>query len=230
MNDDPLDAETVTDCVTDSRLVDSDLKWKKNSDGDKVIKLTEEKWKNVSSVDMNMFYDNGNGYIDFGLDNVYDFDDEGNLLPDADGTWIALDGQPVTYYHDETQEMGGDAYQITGHVPVRLNGKRADLILTFDNENEKGRVSGVRYEYDEKTTETEAKAKAELEPGDEIRFLYDYYTYKGKLNKDVPMGKTITVNDPDDIDISNTEVGDGDSKITFKFTDLFGQEYWTEEL
>ena len=230
MSEDLLDAGKVAEYVTENRLVDSDLKWKKNDDGDKVIKLSEAKWKNVRSVDMNMFYDNGDGYIDFGLDNVYDFDDDGNLLPDVDGTWLALDNQPVTYYHDETLEMGGDAYQITGHVPVRLNGNRADLIITFDNENERGRISGVRFEYDDSTTETQAKAKTDLEQGDKIRFLYNCYTYKGKLNKDVPMGRTLVINDPEDIDISNVRVGGGKSKITFKFTDLFGQEYWTEEL
>ena len=179
---------------------------------------------------MNMFYDNGYCYVDLGLDNVFDFDEDGNMLPENDGTWIALDGQPVTYYHDETLEMGSGMYQITGHVPVLLNGDRADLILTFDNNNEKGQISGVRYSYDEDVTETQAKAKTSLESGDNIRFLYDYYTYSGTHKKDVPMGGTMTVSFPDAVDISNVKVGSGKSKITYKFTDIFGEEYWTEEL
>ena len=160
------------------------------------------------------------------------------MLPDYDGTWIALNGQPVTYYHDETLEMGGGAYQITGHVPVMLNNRRADLILTFDNENEKGVVSGARYTYKDSTTETQAKAETELKSGDKIRFLYDFYSYKGKLTKDAAMGSTLYVTDPASIDISNVEVSNSNigsgksdnSKVTYKITDLFDEEYWTEEL
>ena len=230
MSEDLLDAETIAENVTANRIEDGNLTWKSNSDGKKVIKLTEDQWKNISSVDMNMFYDNGNGYIDFGLDNVYEFDDEGNLLPDVDGTWLALNGMPVTYYHDETLELGSGAYQITGHVPVKVNGEKAYLILVFDNENEKGRIAGVRFEYDEKTTETAAKAKSNLEEGDKVTFLYNVFTKDGREKKDVAMGNTLYVQDPADIDISNVEVGSGKSKITFKFTDIFGQQYWTEEL
>lgn len=225
-----LDPKDVAEYVTEHRISGSDLDWKENSDGDKVIQLSEEKWKMVSSVDMNLFYDNGKGFLDFGLDNVYDFDSEGNLLPKDTGTWLALNGQVVTYYHDDTQEMGGDAYQITGHVPAKVNGVRADLILTFDNENEQGRISGLRYDYNEKVTDTQAKSKTELEAGDRIQFLYDYYTYNGKHHQDTAMGRILTVRDPEDIEITNENVGSGKSKITYKFTDLFGEEYWSEEL
>ena len=238
MTEDLLDTEMVADTVTRNRLTADDLKWVRNSDGDKVISLSEEKWAMISSIDMNMFYDNGSGYIDLGLDNVFEFDGDGNMLPDYDGTWIALNGQPVTYYHDETLEMGGGAYQITGHVPVMLNNRRADLILTFDNENEKGVVSGARYTYKDSTTETQAKAETELKSGDKIRFLYDFYSYKGKLTKDAAMGSTLYVTDPASIDISNVEVSNSNigsgksdnSKVTYKITDLFDEEYWTEEL
>ncbi len=230
MSEDLLSAKTVAKNITKDRIEDGDLDWKTNSYGEKVISLTEGQWKNITTVDMNMFYDNGSGYVDFGLDNVYDFDDEGNMLPENDGTWIALDRQPVTYYHDETLELGSGMYQITGHVPVLLNGDRADLILVFDNNNEKGQIAGVRYTYDEDVTETTAKTLTALESGDKIRFLYDYYTYSGKHKTDVPMGDTLTVSFPDAIDISNVSVGSGKSKVTYKFTDIFGEEYWTEEL
>lgn len=230
MSDDLLSTKEIEANITEDRIEKGDLQWRTNSYGESVIRLTEEQWKNITTVDMNMFYDNGDGYVDLGLDNVFDFDEDGNMLPENDGTWIALDGQPVTYYHDETLEMGSGMYQITGHVPVLLNGDRADLILTFDNNNEKGQISGVRYSYDEDVTETQAKAKTSLESGDKIRFLYDYYTYSGTHKKDVPMGGTMTVSFPDAVDISNVKVGSGKSKITYKFTDIFGEEYWTEEL
>ena len=230
MKEDLLDPEEVAAYVTDNRIDPEHFKWSVNSQGEKVIKLTEEEWKLVATVDMNMFYHNGKSYVDMGLDNVFEFDEEGNLLPDDDGTWLAINDQPVAYYHDETLEKGSGAYEITGHVPVLLNNKKAQLLLTFDNENEKGYVSGVRYDYDENETETVAKADSSLQPGDKIRFLYDTYSENGKKKEDVIMGNTMTINDPDNIDISNVSMGGGKTKITFKFTDIYGQEYWTEEL
>ena len=230
MHEDALDPETVAEYVTDGRITSEDLKWQKNSDGEDVIKLSEDKWSQVQTIDMNMFYESDGLYYDLGLDNVFDFDSDGNMLPENDGTWIALDGTPVTYYHDETIEMGGDAYQITGHVPVLLNGDRADLILVFDNENEQGRIAGVRAEYDEATTDTTAKAKTALESGDKVKYLYNYYTKNGKLHEDAAVGSTVTISDPDDIEITNVKLGSGRSVVAYKFKDIFGQEYWTEEL
>ena len=61
MHEDALDAEDVADYVTTGRLTADDLRWQKNSDGDDVIKLSEDKWSQVSMVDMNMFYDKNYG-------------------------------------------------------------------------------------------------------------------------------------------------------------------------
>ena len=49
-----------------------------------------------------MFYDDGEGFIDLGLDNVYEFDEDGALKGEYDGTWLAINGQPVAYYHMST--------------------------------------------------------------------------------------------------------------------------------
>ena len=234
MHEDALDPETVADYVTADRITADDLKWQKNSDGDDVIMLSEEKWSQVNMIDMNMFYDNGDYYLDLGLDNVFSFDSDNNMLPENDGTWLAINGQPVTYYHDETVEMGGGAYQINGHVPVLLNGSRADLLLAFTNENEQGYIAGVRFGYDESVTDTTAKAKTALEAGDKIKFLYNGYVESGskagKKQDNIILGDTLTITDPDVIEITNVKVGSGKSIVSYKFTDIFGQELWTEEL
>ena len=53
----------------------------------------------VQDLQLNVFYDDGAGYLDLGLDNVYAFDGDGALLGEYDGTWLAIDGQPVAYYY-----------------------------------------------------------------------------------------------------------------------------------
>ena len=209
---------------------DIDLNWTENSDGNQCISLSEDKWELVQGVDMAMFYDDGDGYIDLGLDNIYDFDDEGNLLPNLEKTWLALNDQIVSYRHTETIEYGNDKYSITGYVPALLNGERVKLILTFDDQNEQGYVSGVSYDYDEETSEVEGKLEKGLNAGDKLEFLCDYYSYSGDFQDNYTLGKPITVSDPKNITIRNLSVGQGKVKIAYRFTDIYGQEYWSPAL
>ncbi|MBR2575864.1 MAG: peptidase C11 [Firmicutes bacterium] len=226
-----LDPEEVAGYIEENLLSIDDLNWTENSDGDKCISLSEDKWELIQGVDMAMFYDDGDGYIDLGLDNIYDFDEEGNLLPNLEKTWLALDDQIVSYYHTETIEYGNDKYSITGYVPALLNGERVKLILTFDDQNEQGYVSGVSYDYDEETSEVEGKLEKGLNAGDKLEFLCDYYSYSGDYRDNYTLGdKAMTVSDPAGITIHNLSVGQGKVKIAYRFTDIYGQEYWSPAL
>ena len=229
LSQDPLDAKAVADYIAKNHISADDLKWKENKDGKSAIILTEDQWDIIETADMGMFYDDGNGYVELGLDNIYDFDDDGNLLPNLSRTWLSIDGQPVAYYHMDTVE-NGEQYQITGWVPVRLNDRNARLILSFTDENEQGRIVGASYDYDENTTETEAKNLTGLQSGDKIRFLCDRYSYKGNHTENQFLGSEMTVSDPDRITITNTDVGKGNVLIVYKFTDIYGQDYWTPPL
>ena len=204
----------------------SKLVWQENSEGQKCIKLSEDQWSLVHSVDLNMFYDDGTGYIDLGLDNVYSFDDDGNLIPDVDRTWVSINSQPVAYYHTDTVDDGTN-YTITGYVPALLNGERVKLILIFNNEKPHGYIAGADPDYDPEVTQTSARGLTELKPGDKLDFLCDYYAYDGSFKDSFMLGEQMTVTD--DMEISNTYVG-GSVKCLYRFTDIYDQSYWTEEV
>ena len=129
-----------------------------------------------------------------------------------------------------TVDFPDGSYSISGYVPVELNGEDAHLILTFDSANEDGYVAGVSYDYDEDVTETQAKNLEGLEEGDQVKFLCDFYSYSGKYNDKYQLGRTWTVKDPTNVNITNTDVGDGDVMALYKFTDMYGQEHWTPAL
>ena len=225
-----LDPQAVADYVIENRISAENLHWVKNADGKEVISLTEDQWDTVSMVDMSMFYDDGDGFIELGLDNIFEFDDDGNMLPMLDRSWLSINGQPVAYYHTETLDYDDGTYVITGYVPVELNGKDARLILTFDAKNESGRIAGVSYDYAENVTQTQAKNLKGLEAGDQVKFLCDFYTYGGQYEDNYQLGRTLTVQDPDNVTITNTDIGDGNANIMYKFTDIYGQELWTPAL
>lgn len=219
-----LDTEDAAAYLTENRLDPAGLNWQTGEDGVDRIFLSEEQWALVHGLELNMFYDDGQGYIDLGLDNVYEFDSQGALLGWCDGTWLAINGQPVAYYHMDTVD-DGEHYTITGRVPVLLNGQRAELILVFDDETPYGYIAGARADYDQAETETVAKSLTELQPGDRLDFLCDYYGYDGSYQDSYFLGEPMTVEE--NMTISNVDVGADAVRATYRFTDLYNQHYWT---
>ncbi|MCR5701274.1 MAG: peptidase C11 [Lachnospiraceae bacterium] len=222
-DEDCFDAESASEYIAANQFDSSELIWEKDDEGKHIMALADDKWALIQSLQLNMFYDDGGGYIDLGLDNVYKFTSDGRLIGETDNTWLSIDGQPVAYYYEGTVR-DGDKYTITGRVPALLNGERVNLIIVFDNENPYGYIAGARYDYVESETDTVAKATTELNEGDTIDFLCDYYTYDGIYKDSYMLGEQLIYEEG--LEISNTDVG-GDTQITYLLTDIYGQEYWT---
>ena len=217
-----LDVERATEYLTENQFDSSQLVWL-GSDTPK-ISLSEEQWGLVNDLALSVFYDDGEGYIDLGLDNVFEFTDDGALEGKYDGTWLAIDSQPVPYYHTGTVYDGGD-YTISGYVPCFVNGGRAELLLVFDTANPYGYLAGYRDVYAEGETETVAKTAGELEEGDVIDFICDYYTYDGGYQDSYLFGEQWTYHT--DAEISDVIIDAARANATYRFTDIYGQNYWT---
>ncbi len=219
-----LDADSIAAYISENHIDPDALYW--TDDETPVLAMEDEQWALVQELELSVYYDDGEGYIDLGLDNVFEFTDEGSLIGEYDGTWLAIDGQPVAYYHETTVD-DGDEYTITGYVPALVNGDRMNLILVFDSENPYGYIAGASAVYSVEETETEAKNLEALKDGDTIDFLCDYYTYDGEYNDSYMLGEQITYSS--DLSISNIEIGDNVSAM-YKLTDIYGQSYWTEAI
>ena len=219
-----LDVDSAAQYLYENRFDASQLVWLTGADGTPVIALDEQQWSMVQALELNVFLDNGRGYIDLGLDNVYNFTDDGALIGVYGGTWLALDRQPVAYYHEETYDDGTN-YMITGRVPVLLNDERADLILVFDSDNPKGYIAGARYDYRDGETETVAKALTELRDGDRIEPLCDFYGYDGTYQDSYRLGDALTYDGS--IEISDVYIDAQRANATYRFTDIYNQTYWT---
>lgn len=224
LNGKAMDLEEMVQYFSENRFAPESLVWNMGEDNTPVLRLSEEQWKLVQTLELNVFYDDGEGYIDMGLDNVFSFNDAGELLGTNDGTWLAINGQPVAYYHTSTVD-DGEHYTINGYVPVLHNGQRAELLLTFNNEQPYGYISGIRTVYTEGETETVPKSESVLQPGDTLEFLCDYYSYNGDYLDSYLLGEAMTVTDSQP-DISNVTL-EGTIKATYRFTDIYNQHYWT---
>ena len=221
LSDRALDSDTMTEYILNNNISDADLVWSEDQNGARRrLTLTQEQWALVQSADKNMFVDDGSGYIDLGLDNVYEFEGENSILGDDTTTWLAVNGQVVAYYHTDTTQDS-----ISGYIPVLLNGERAKLIVVFEGENDAGYIAGAELEYDESDTEVIAKNLTEIKNGDVIDFVCDYYKYDGTYDDSYKLGEPMTVNGALNVsDVTN----DGQKvQITYVLTDIYNNKHWT---
>ena len=217
-----MTAEKAADYISANCFDPSQLSWK-----DGRIEIAPDQWELVTSLTRNVFYDNGSGFIDLGNDN--DFMLDGNALQgEFDGTWISIDRQPVAYYYLDTIEEG-DHYLISGYVPALLNGTRVNLLLYFDDENPYGYIAGAQPVYSNGETDLEAKTMISIGAGDRLQFICDFFDYEGNYRDSYQLGREITLGS--EVEIANTEVGTLDNcRVTYCFTDLYQQRYWTPAL
>jgi hypothetical protein len=222
-----LDKEEVEDSLnyyTENAFDASTLKIS-TKDGQKVLALPEKQWDLIHHMEMNVFIDDGQGFIDLGLDNVYEYNDDGDLVMEYDGTWLALNDRIVSYYLI-SDERRGDTYFTKGRVPAMLNNQLVDLIIIFDNANPYGKLIGAQKKYDsDRETYAVAKGLLTVKAGDKIDYLADYYTYDAKYTDTYYLGKQYTATG--DWQIENISVGNRDYLMTYRITDIYNNRYWT---
>ena len=240
-----LSTEDTAAYIADNLFDPQMLVWTENAAGERVIAIPEAQWALVRELDLNMFYDDGQGFLDLGRDNVCDWDEDGNLLAPQELTWLTINGQFVAYYHEYTTGSGASRVD-TGYVPVLLNGERAELLISFDADGY-GSVVGARSVYvkgesnavaksytvlgdkvDLKKPENYAEETGEicaLRDGDVIDFLCDYYGYDGSYQDSYKLGEAMTVNG--ELKVYDAYLPSGGVLMTYRFTDLYQQHYWT---
>jgi hypothetical protein len=223
--DKSIDQKELTTLVAGNTL--PSLEWEKEGRR-QVLRLTEAEWGLVNNLLLNVFLDDGRGYIDLGLDSIFEFTEDGDLIGEYDGKWVAINSQPVAYYFTDSVAENG-ATVIHGRVPVLINGDRAELLVTFRNGG--AEVSGVRYIYADGQTDTVAKA-AELTDGDKIQPICDRYAYDGTYEDSYMLGGSFTYAGEGSLKVSDVTLNpaDGTPIAAYMLTDRFAYEHWTEAI
>lgn len=191
------------------------------------LSLTDEEWETINNAAMQVYLDDGEGYIDVGLDNVYEFDDDGDLMVDFDYYWMALDGQNVPYYFEYETPQDADEWYTYGYVPALLNGsEQIEIMLYWDDKHEDGYVAGYRPYTEESEISVPQKGLKQLKSGDVLEFLCDYYTYDGEYDGVYSLGDKLTVNG--NIEVSYEHIGDFTTNIFYELTDIYNNVFTTE--
>ena len=186
------------------------------------LHLTDEEWENIVSVESVLWYDDGEGYLDLGVDSYFEMDEDDDLVVSSDGTWIAINGQNVMYEVVESTEN----YE-KGKVSALLNDEEVNLIIYYDKDHPDGEVVGAEPVGCYGNTTMYGRGYIEIKPGDKIDFIIDYYDYDGNYDDSYLCGDTLTVGS-DGLKVSYEYVGDGECLIYYMLTDIYGNVYYTE--
>lgn len=203
----------------------SNLILTENDYGQRVLSLSQSEWDLIQDVNLNVWVDDGKGYIDLGIDPVYNFDDDGALIVEYDGTWIALDGQPVSYYALYSEYVSDFDFRYGGYVPAMYNGERVDILIEFNQDEPEGEVLGFRYVYDDGLT---SKTITEFEEGAKIDLLCDYYDYNGNYDNTYYLGEPITVYG--ELTVESFQLMDTKAIFGYRLTDIYNSNLWTPML
>ncbi|MBQ7432441.1 MAG: peptidase C11 [Lachnospiraceae bacterium] len=202
---------------------DITITWK---DGNPYLALSDAQWNLMQTVELNVFVDDGEGYLDLGLDNTFEFEDN-DLSLDYDRTWLTVNGQAVAYYLVSDTEEEDGSWTTIGRIPAILNDTQVNLEVLFDKDHPEGIITGATPVYDDdEDVDVLAKGSVEIVEGDEISFLCDYYDYDGDYTDSYYLGDTITV-DADGLKLVNMNIGDFTCSVTYRLTDVYGNHYWT---
>ena len=223
------DATVITHDTTTFSIQDR-LELIKNDDGDYILTLTDEDWDAITSILLEAMYDDGEGYIYLGSDQYFTLDDDDNLIVAFDNTWVALNGNVVVYHANTIQHREDGTTVFTGIVPAVLNNDtNIEIMLKYDSENPAGYVEGYRFASD--GSGVSSRDYLQFEDGDRIDFTCSYYRYDGTYDDEyILTDKTIIYDSSVGLTTSYEDVGPNPVRICYRLTDIYCNEYWTEEL
>ena len=194
-----------------------------NKKGTPTLVLTDAEWALVETAAVNIFVDDGQGFIDLGYDNYLTYDKDNDLILGFDGTWLCVDGHVAAFYMTSVEETG-----TYGRIPARITRDGEELlvnIVVFIDADGNMEVLGADPLYHGET-DTEAKGSIPIEQGDCIQLLCDYYTYGGVYEGSYELGKAFTAGSSLKVKYLTLNNA-GNISVSYRLTDIYGNVYWT---
>lgn len=223
--EDRTNVRSIADYVADNTFDASALVWRRGEDGSLGMTLPEDQWNLLNEVKLSLFKNDGEGFIDLGLD-LYSgyFNDDGSLVGEFDGAWLAINDWTVAFYQLYTTVEPDGTVVTSGRVPVLYNGERANLIIEIVNDEPA--VVGVCYDYINGETDTKAKTITGYNPEDKVKFVADYYDYDNNYQASYPISDEITLENG--LTAEYLSLADiSSANACYRLTDIYANDYWT---
>ena len=215
-----IDLNTISQFIGRNQVDTTQLELT-NVNDQQVLILSEEQWELISTIEFNVFVDDGEGYIDLGLDNVFEFNEDNDLIVDDDNTWLALNDNVVSYKF-LSDEVSGDTYKISGYIPAYLNDEFVHIMVEFSDINPSGEVLKAKKVYDD--VDLEAKGMIEIQDGDKLEFTAEYHSYDGSITDRYFISDPYIVSG--DLNLSNITLTNTKIVYSYRLTDIYNNSFW----
>lgn len=195
--------------------------------GRNVVKMTSDMQEMISSyvLTMHTLEKKGSSYVetDYGTDNVARFDSYGNLIVEYDGTWVSLNGKPITCYYYTTASSGSYT-RFLSCAYGKYNGYDAIIYLLWDNDTYQYPDNGLIWAWEPIVDDASVSRLYACQKGDRFKVYKSvyknskwYWTYDNTV---YTVGKT-KLN-------YSTVKNSGDIAIRYEITDIFNNVFYTE--
>ena len=215
--------------VTTQPLIEIPVR--KNGEGYS-LELSDSVWNIVSDERQYFFQETERGELRYlGSDYPGMRDEEGHPMISTDGTWISIDGHPVFYEPTGLRaDKNGDVY--TGYTKAILNGK-TEVMLYIEwepSDNLNAPSSGKIIGYDEIDNEDAFMEKGhnQLEAGETLDFLFDYYDEEGNSVGSATAFRTYRVRQPNNVKVTDEPLGSCTLRHGILLTDVYQRQFQSE--
>ncbi len=201
-----------------------------------VLNLTPQQWENIIYAERQLYIDDGTKITNLG----YDIEDVDNMQMDlmfnADATWLAINGELVTYYADEEGNKEDGTWYRCGYVPATLTTgeeeepKYIEIAIYWDEEHPEGYVTGYRRAYEEEEgLSLPTRNMIQFQEGDKINMIYNYCAYVETLDVGHEFGETIVYGE-DELEVSYQPIGEKHAHVEYFLEDIYQNGYWTDAI
>ena len=198
--------------------------------------LPEKTWDTILDCRIATYLVTDEGLMYIGQEHFSENDGEGHPIVSMDGIWAHLNGHVVCYEAEEPQ-LTEDGLIYRGKIKAKLNGKEnITLHIEWDpvKDDSDGEATGWVTGYskdDEKVSFFMKKGLEQLETGDTIEFMFDFYDEEGNLIKTGTYGNKLHVITEDQLTVRDEEFESGTIFSYFGvLTDIYQRDLVTEEI
>lgn len=209
--------------------VDSDELEITEKNGYYVLQLSDEDWEVITDIELQVYVDDGEGYLALGANDSYEVDEDGDLVVEFDYNWFNINDSLVAYYPVLSGEYADGTMYWYGSIPAQLNeSDDIDIWVYWEGDNQPVIMGYTLYS---EGIGTASRGYNKFKNGDRIEFLFDYYDYDGEYQDSYVLeDNTLIFDKSEGIKLYYGELADCNTEILFRLKDIYQNEYYTEPI
>ena len=197
-----------------------------------IVELPDSAWDIVTDAVTAAYMVTDKGRMYLGTQHLGGEDADGHPLVTMDDTWVKIGGELVSYEADTPAETK-DGIVYKGKTKALLNGEEEiELQIEWDPVKEEGDPEAVGHVKGYTRTDNPfsfmEKGLIELESGDTLQFMFDWYDENGKVIKTGTYGNKVRVVTQDKLSVKDEALPPCEIEFLGVLTDVYQRELLTE--